>query len=52
MCAQVCLGLYIPNPLTLSVWSFTDIEFSLSLSLVYMHYSPETPGTEKQEGIL
>ena len=33
---------------TLSVWSFTGIDFSLSR---LHHYWPETPGTEKREGI-
>ena len=31
-------------PHSLSVWSFTGIDFSLSR--VYMHYWPKTPGME------
>ena len=55
---HVCIGVIrvvdAKDSPTLSVRSFTGIDFSLSISLsrVYMHYWPETPGTEKREGIL
>ena len=53
---HVCIGVIrvvdANDSPTLSVRSFTGIDFSLFLSRVFMHYWPETPGTEKREGIL